>query len=403
MKNPFNRPLVLKNTIQEYAWGSKTAIQNLLETPPTGRPWAELWLGAHPKAPSQVDFMGEWVSLDALIDQYADPILGKHVAEKFNNTLPYLFKILAADQPLSIQAHPSVRFAREGFQRENALKIPLNAESRNYKDVRHKPECICALTPFWALKGFRDADAIARLMGLLCPSGLAAELADLRSNGDHGLKLFFNILLTLPEERKLRLISEVIRNSCAHKDESDIFSWVLKLHGKYPSDIGIVSPALLNLIRLDPGQALFLSSGELHSYLGGVGIELMSNSDNVIRCGLTPKHVDVEELLRILNFTPTSSHVLIPQASILGEETFPLEADEFSLSRIIVSESIKYISPDKRSAEILLCINGSAQIHFDGGRSRFCLEKGGSVLIPAAMNSYGISGDAAIYKAGTPL
>jgi mannose-6-phosphate isomerase len=325
------------------------------------------------------------------------------VAEKFKNTLPYLFKILAADHPLSIQAHPGAQDAKEGFLRENSLKIPLNATNRNYKDDRHKPECICALTPFWVLKGFRDVPTIITLIEALCPSRLSDELNALKSNARYGLKPFFKALISLPDERKSLLISETVENAHKHKDDGDVFSWVLTLYETYPTDIGILSPALLHLIALEPGQALFLSSGELHSYLKGVGIELMTNSDNVIRGGLTPKHVDGEELIRILNFAEADNHILIAQASNVGEERFPLNVEEFSLSRIIVANGITYVSPLNRSAEILLCLKGSACIQFDGGNSQLCLEKGGSVLIPAALDAYQISGDATIYKAATPL
>jgi mannose-6-phosphate isomerase len=401
MKNPFNRPLALKNSIQEYAWGSHTAIQKLLGHPPTDKPWAEMWLGAHPKSPSRVDFMGEWVGLDALIEQYADSILGRQVARKFNNTLPYLFKILAADQPLSIQAHPDARFAEEGFQRENRLKIPLNAANRNYKDDRRKPECICALTPFWALKGFRDVQSILKRMGALCPLELQNELKALKTEGTDGLKPFFKTLMTLPDERRHRIISEAVQNANRHRDDP-VFDWVLKLHETFPSDIGVVGPALLNLIRLEPGQALFLASGELHSYLQGVGIELMANSDNVIRGGLTPKHVDVEELIRIVNFARADHHILVPQPINPGEERFPLEIEEFSFSRIVVKNNITYAGPANRGPEILLCLQGASHILFGGGDSRILLDKGKSMLIPAAMDAYQISGEAIIYKAGAP-
>jgi mannose-6-phosphate isomerase len=403
MNNPFNRPLVLKNSVQEYAWGSRTAIQKLLGNPPTGVPWAELWLGAHPKAPSMVDFMGQWVALDFLIDQYSSPILGQTIAGKFNNTLPYLFKILAADQPLSVQAHPGLHEAREGFLRENNLKIPLNSVTRNYKDDRHKPECICAVTQFWALKGFRKTSAIASFMQALCPLGLFNELNELTSDNPNGLKKFFTALLCLPEERKCRLIAEAVQSAQKNRSENNEFDWIIRLYEKYPTDIGIFSPALLHLIRLDPGQALFLPSGELHSYLHGVGIELMANSDNVIRGGLTPKHVDVEELVRILSFRDEDVRVLSAISSASGEFSFPLDVEEFSLSRISVTPGITYVSPASRSAEVLLCIQGSTSILFDGGNGRLAVEKGGSVLIPAAMESYQIIGDATIYKAGTPL
>ncbi len=402
MKNPFNRPLGLKNTIQEYDWGSHTAIQEILGHPKTDVPWAELWLGAHPKAPSRVDFMGQWVGLDALIEQWPFEILGKTIAEKFNHALPFLFKILAAAKPLSIQAHPGQNAAQEGFHRENSLKIPLNAPHRNYKDDRHKPECLCAVTSFWALKGFRDLPAMIRLLDCLCPHTLLHELNKLKSQGASFLKHFFNTLLTLPVSRKANVILEAVENARRHPDDA-VFSWVLKLHEAYPSDIGILAPALLNLICLVPGQAVFISSGELHSYLEGVGIELMANSDNVIRGGLTHKHVDADELMRIVTFDPSEPHVLTPQPSSPGEEVFPLKVKEFSLSRITLCPGGRYASCRQRSAEILLCIQGAAAIHVNGGNSRYLLEKGASVLIPAAMAPYEISGHAMIYKASTPL
>lgn len=403
MKNLFKRPLFLKNSIQEYAWGSHNAIQNLLGNSPSERPWAELWLGAHPKAPSLVDFMNEWISLDSLIEKFPVEILGENIAKKYKNTLPYLFKVLAAERPLSIQAHPDARKAEEGFVRENRQKIPLNSPVRNYKDDRHKPECLSALTRFTVLKGFRNPQLIHKRMTMLCPLGLSDELKKFETHPHDLFKNFFKSLMTLPDEKKHIIISEALENAEKLVSQDDIFGWVLKLHEEYPEDIGMFSPILLNLIRLEPGQALFIPSGELHSYLDGMGIELMANSDNVIRGGLTPKHVDVPELLNVLSFEETKINILAAEPIKTGEAEVPISVEEFSLSKIIVIPGMKYSAASIRSAEIILCIQGSAHILSGNSDEQLALTKGSSVLIPASLDTYHIIGDATFYKAGVPI
>jgi len=295
---------LLENTIQEYAWGSYTAIPELLgNDSPANTPQAELWMGAHPKAPSRVKCNGKWISLLELIDSNSQDILGKKVAQRFKNRLPYLFKVLAAAKPLSIQAHPSIDQACRGFDRENRLGIPLDAPNRNYKDDNHKPECICALTSFWALNGFRKASDMISLMGKICPSGLKKDFDMFRQQpNSRGLKKFFKAMMIMDQTPQHQVISDVVKNADRLKDKNAAYQWIIDLHEEYPSDIGILSPIILNLICLEPGQAMFLPSGTLHAYLDGVGIELMANSDNVLRGGLTPKHVDVKELLNVLNF-----------------------------------------------------------------------------------------------------
>ncbi|MDI6688564.1 MAG: mannose-6-phosphate isomerase, class I, partial [Desulfobacterales bacterium] len=206
---------ILKNTVQEYAWGSYTAIAELLgEKSPSDMPQAEFWMGAHPKAPSMVKCVGKWVSLLKLIENNPEDILGREAAQKFNNTLPYLFKVLAAAKPLSIQAHPNKIQAVKGFEKENRLGIPIDASGRNYKDDNHKPECICALTHFWALNGFRRVSEILSLMERICPQYLAEELDKLRNQPDkQGLKIFFTALLTMEPERKKHVIDDVLKNA----------------------------------------------------------------------------------------------------------------------------------------------------------------------------------------------
>jgi mannose-6-phosphate isomerase len=320
-------------------------------------------MGAHPKAPSMVKYGGKWVSLLELIKNNPEDILGKETAQKFNNTLPYLFKVLAAAKPLSIQAHPGKTQAISGFEKENRLGIPIDAYNRNYKDDNHKPECICALTPFWALNGFRRVSEILLLMEKICPQGLAGELDDFRNQPDkQGLKNFFTVLLTMEPERKKQVIDDALKNAHRFSEDDNLFKWTIKLYNEYKTDIGIFSPILLNLICLKPGQAMFIPSGTLHAYLDGVGIELMANSDNVLRGGLTSKHVDVRELLSILDFEERGVNIIASKKSKDFEMIYLSPAEEFVLSVISDNKEIAYKSPVKRSIEIILCTNGKALI-----------------------------------------
>jgi len=395
---------LLQNSIQYYAWGSSTAIPNLLdEKNPSGKPWAELWMGAHSKAPSLVNWAGKWFSLIELIRKYPHDILGPDISEKFDNTLPYLFKVLAAAKPLSIQAHPDRAQAKAGFERENRRNIPLDAPIRNYKDPNHKPECICAISKFYALHGFRSVPEIIRLMTLACPAGLREALDHLKKNSDsHGLKVFYTGLMTMDPAKQKRVVQEAMRNSAKISDQDSI-NWMKKLSGAYPSDIGILSPLLLNLICLEPGQALFLPAGELHAYLEGLGIELMANSDNVLRGGLTDKHIDLPELLKVVNFKSRPIALLETNECGKSEKSFITPASEFFLSLISVSEEKSYYSSTRRSAEILLCSDGQADMRDVVSKRSINIKKGDSVLIPAAVKAYQISGNALFYKAGVPL
>jgi len=396
---------ILKNTVQEYAWGSYTAIAELLgKNSPSVRPHAELWLGAHPKAPSMVQFGYKWVSLLELIKDNPEDILGREVAQKFNNTLPYLFKVLAAAKPLSMQAHPGKMQAINGFEKENRLGVPIDASNRNYKDDNHKPECICALTDFWALNGFRRVSEILLLMEKICPRYLAGELVDLRNQPDkQGLKNFFSVLLTMEPERKKQVIDEAIVNAHRFSEDDNLFKWIIKLYNEYKADTGVFSPVLLNLICLKPGQAMFIQSGVLHSYLDGVGIELMANSDNALRGGLTPKHVDVQELLSVLDFEEKGINIIASKKCKDFEMIYPSPAEEFVLSVISGNKEIAYKSPAKRSIEIILCTDGKALISDIDNNIAIDLNKGVSVVVPASVQNYTINGKATLYKASVPL
>lgn len=396
-----NRICLLENPIQAYAWGSETAIPELLGKKPSGVPQAELWMGAHPKSPSAVIDDGRRIPLPDLIDRYPKEILGENVAQRFGGRLPYLFKILAAARPLSVQAHPTRAQAKAGFARENHLGIALGAPERNYRDDNHKPECICALSPMWALNGFRRIGDILFRLGQVCPEGLGTELESLgRSPNSDGLRCFFQTLMTVDEEKKTRLIREAVSQASTRVSTEPCYEWIINLQQAYPSDIGILSPALLNLVCLKPGEAMFLQAGELHAYLDGVGIELMANSDNVLRGGLTPKHVDVPELLSVLNFEERILDILSPRKVGPCEGRYDSGADEFALSVITLTRGKAHVGSKERRVEILLCTQGHASIS-DAHRS-IDMPKGTSILVPAASGSYGISGEATIYKATVP-
>jgi len=396
---------LLKNTVQEYAWGSSSAIADLFgQKNPENKPQAELWMGAHWKAPSLVQHNNQWVSLPDLIKANPDAMLGKNIAEKFNNRLPFLFKVLAAAKPLSIQAHPDLQQAREGFRRENARKIPPDAPDRNYLDNNHKPECICALTRFWALSRFRKIPAIVSYLEKLDLRQLRAEFTEFRYQAtSEGLKQFYTALMSLTPARQKTVVDEALIRTEHLADGDPVFGWMRRLADDYPTDIGVLSPLLLNLICLEPGQALFMDAGQLHAYLEGMGVELMANSDNVLRGGLTNKHVDVPELLRVLKFEGSDIKLLEPRESVENEFVYPSSAREFVLSVIKLKPGSAYQSPAHRSVEIVICTRGTVTLSDLGHQIETRLPQGASAVIPAAVKRYAISGHGTCYKAAVPV
>ena len=395
---------LLENRVQNYAWGSRTFIPDLLgELSPAAEPMAELWMGTHPKAPSTVLLQDKRISLLEWIRESPAEILGESVARRFSNALPFLFKVLAAAKPLSIQAHPNRDQARGGFERENRQKIPLNASNRNYRDDKHKPEIICALRPFWALKGFRKVEEILFLLDRIGASSLDGELNALREKPNRdGLKTFFKALMTLEKGHRAQIISEVLKGCKRMTDQYPALAWVGKLSETYPDDIGILSPILLNPVHLQKGEAIVMLSGELHCYLEGAGIELMANSDNVLRGGLTSKHVDVEELLNILTFETGETNLLQPMQHRGGDRLYDAATDEYILSVLNIHKGAFFKSPTKRSVEIMICVEGKARITDMGTGEVLSLNKGASFIVPAAVKQYQIEGTAAIYKASVP-
>lgn len=393
----------LENQVQEYAWGSPTWIPEMLgQVSPAPRPQAELWMGAHPKAPSLVLVGEERVPLDRLIERHPEDFLGPGLVSRFGRQLPFLFKLLAAHEPLSIQAHPSLAQARVGFAAEEEAGIPRDAPTRNYRDANHKPECLCALTEFWALCGFRPLDELRELLQILLPS---AELDLLIPLQNRDLRGFFRGMMSLAEQRRTKLLGEVlgiaVHEAKGSGARAEICHWIVALHGRYPGDIGVLAPAFLNLVRLLPGQAIALPAQELHAYLRGLGVELMANSDNVLRGGLTSKHVDPPELLRVLRFESRRPRILEPVARGAGEEVYPSDAQEFELARIRTTAARGYRASAKHGVEILFCTSGRGTLR--DGREELAFGRGASFLVPAAAGAYEIEGEATLFRAGVPL
>jgi mannose-6-phosphate isomerase len=396
------RPAIvpLDNPVQNYAWGSHTGIADLLGRPAPGyKPEAELWIGAHPRAPSRVALAGGSTTLDALVRSDPEAMLGPGTARRWAGELPLLMKIIAAAEPLSIQCHPNAAQALAGFARENEQGLPLDSPLRNYGDPHHKPEVVAALTRFVGMKGFRPVDEIARGLGDLHLPELAAPVAQL---GDpEGLRRLLAWLWSQPAEERAPLVERAVVAATRRRDEDPALDWMVRLQAKYPGDVGVFAPLLLNLVVLEAEDALFLPAGELHAYLEGTAIEVMSSSDNVLRGGLTPKHVDVPELLAVGVFEPSAPSVLRPVAVSPSERVYPTPAEEFELSLLRIAPDAPFISSSEHGPELLLGLQGSATIAADG--AAWPLGKGRSVFIPAAVRSYRIEGEARISRARVPI
>lgn len=374
----------LDNPIQRYAWGSATAIPELLGKAPDGGPQAELWLGAHPLAPSRIS-TGR--TLEECIAQAPLRLLGASVHQHFGGRLPFLFKVLAAAQPLSLQAHPSQAQAREGFAREDARGIPRDAPHRNYKDPNHKPEMICALSQFHALCGFRALSDSVRLWRAL---GLDVQLLE-----QQGLKAYFQQVMTLPKAAQAALVQQLV--SAASKGVAAFdaeCALAVRLQKLYPNDVGIVGAMLLNLITLQPGEALYLGAGNLHAYLEGTAVELMANSDNVLRGGLTAKHVDVPELLSVVSFVDGMPDILRPGDGPVWEYRSP--APDFQLSRIVLGTEHSTTLTSK-SAQVLLTVNGQLTVQTQG--EQLILSTGQSVFIGADEGPTTVTGQGTLFRA----
>jgi len=393
----------LDNPIREYAWGSRSAISELLGRPtPSAQPQAELWMGAHPNDPSRARCRGSWVPLPDLLREDPAALLGEETAARYHGELPFLFKVLAAAQPLSIQAHPDREQARAGFERERAAGIALGARERNYPDPHPKPELLCALSPFSALCGFRPIPEIALAFRAFGIRAFGDEVEALERGGDtRALERFFAAVWTAGSERIECAIEQALAHAEGQSDQATA-RWLRAIASLYPREAGVLAPLFLNLVALAPGEAMYLAAGELHSYLEGVGIEIMGNSDNVLRGGLTAKHVDVPELCRVLRFEARNPELLVPREVSSGERIFETSADEFELSVLRVEADRPWRSAESRGAEILLVTEGEVAITDRAVGETFPMVRGASAFIPHSVKGYELAGAAVVYRAGVP-
>ena len=393
---------LMDNRIRPYAWGSRTAIADLIGAPsPAQHPQAEMWMGAHPGDSSVL--LGS-AAERPLIECIADKpvlLLGERVEARFGPRLPFLLKVLAAAEPLSLQAHPSEAQAARGFAQEEAAGVPIGASGRNYKDSHHKPELICALTEFHALCGFREPATTVELLAALGVPQLDHYLSLLSGQPDaDGVRALFSSILTIPSS-VLRPLLTAVLTACVDRLRAGSsfaaeYRTALELGERYPGDPGVLASLLLNRVSLAPGQALYLAAGNLHAYLSGVGVELMANSDNVLRGGLTPKHVDVPELMRVLDFSAGPVDVLNGHESRPGEVVYPTPAPEFRLSRLELSTTGLDLTHD--GPQVVLVVEGSA-VMTDGEGRRLTVDRGRSVWVSASDAGVSITGAGTAFRA----
>jgi mannose-6-phosphate isomerase len=409
-------PKRMINPVRPYAWGSRHFIAALQDRPvPTASPEAELWLGAHPAAPSAVVSLPAETpeerrtpppTLDRWIAENRAETLGPDVAARFGGELPFLMKILAAAQPLSLQAHPSRAEAERGFDAEEAAHVPIDAPERSYKDRHHKPELIVALTPFVALCGFRPVVETRRLLAELGVEALGScqRLLD-REPPEEALRAVFQYLLGLPATEQ-RNLTEAVRRGISRSgavsgaEHASELGWAERLADLYPGDVGVVGALFLNLVHLAPDEGLYLPAGNLHAYLEGAGVEIMANSDNVLRGGLTPKPIHVPELLRILRFEEARPTPLRPTPVDAAEAVFETPADEFQLSRLRLGSGRPSLERIPLGPEVLLVTDGEVELGWGSDAVR--LDRGGSVFVPSSSPPYRLSGNGSVYRARVP-
>ncbi|MCC9197948.1 mannose-6-phosphate isomerase, class I [Arthrobacter sp. zg-Y820] len=405
---------LLNNTLRPYAWGSFTAMAELFGREPSGQPEAELWIGAHPGAPSAlVPPVPEADTLDQLIAADPHQMLGRETTEAYGNVLPFLAKVLAAGTPLSLQVHPTQEQARAGFAAEEAAGLDRGAPDRNYRDRNHKPEMIFALTPFEVLCGFREPDDAAQIFrtaaravqaqGAEVPDLLSWAVNELSSGHDAAARLqsVFRTLINDGEE-----VRDAVRRTAAALAETGAedlapyakeLATAVDLNAYYPEDPGVLLSLLLNRASLQPGEALYLPAGNVHAYLSGLGIEVMASSDNVLRGGLTPKHVDVAELLKTVDFRPLGVPLLAAEHTQMGQELYRPPFAEFQLQRIeleqraqdfgegyspAASMSGSDVSVLQNGPTVVIVVRGTVVL--DSPKGDLVLETGQSAFIPAA-------------------
>jgi mannose-6-phosphate isomerase len=389
----------LDGALRCYAWGSRTELARLRGGPsPTAKPEAELWFGAHPTGPSHLQGANGVRPLDGVISEDPLAMLGAATVARFGPRLPYLLKVLAIDAPLSLQAHPSAAQAAAGFRVEEARGVPLDAAERTYRDSWPKPELLCALTEVDALAGFRDPRGTCALLDQLQVPELAWLHRDLAARGAAALLDGVERLLRWPAEERRPLVASLTGRAEALVGTGGVHAanaeWIVRLGAHYPADPGVAVATLMNLVRLRPGEAIHLPAGTLHAYLRGTAVEVMAASDNVVRGGLTAKHVDIEGLLHVLDprAFPDPRVSAVP---IAGGFAYPTSVEHFALERLVPGEV--GVDLDRRGPEILLAVDGTATVVTSA--TAVDLASGEAVFVPAAEGSVRLLGPGPVFRA----
>ncbi|MBO1750933.1 mannose-6-phosphate isomerase, class I [Actinotalea sp. BY-33] len=397
--------LPTRNRTQPYAWGSPSAIPELIGVEPDGEPVAEWWLGAHPSAPSVVLTAEGPVRLDEYVRRDPRGTLGQGAMARFGPALPYLLKLIAAEAPLSLQVHPTLERARAGYAEEEAAGIPLDGPRRNYRDRNHKPELVYALTRFEALCGFRAPRRAAELLaGLEAP--LARQLHDALAADPSpaGIRSVFQCLLEPATRPSTEAVGEVV-DACRARLEGGSTSpradrTVALLARHHPGDPGIVTSLLLNPVTLHPGEAMFVPVGGVHAYLHGMAVEVMANSDNVLRAGLTPKHIDIPELLDNVDYVAAPPIRIAPETFYGATKVFYAPVDDFELSVTTVDDDAVHRLPG-RGPRILLCLEGELTVEPARGPG-LTLARGETAFAPAEDGELTVRGRGRLIQADVP-
>ena len=395
----------LKGKVQHYAWGGYDFIPSLIGFSNTEhKPCAEYWMGAHPSASSDILVNNQPVSLYQVINEDIAETITDKVFQQFGE-LPYLLKILDVKDMLSIQVHPTKAEAIKGFEAEEAAGIPINAPNRNYKDRNHKPEVMVALSEFWLLHGFKQEAALERTLEDVQEFNIFLPL--FKRAGYKGL---YQFVMEMSQEDIDRLLFNLVKRELRKKEYNELTKdqpgwWVAKLfEGKEEIkniDRGIFSIYFFNIVKAEKGDAVFQGAGIPHAYLEGQNVELMANSDNVLRGGLTPKHIDVPELMKHTSFVGISPNVMKGNSIDLIEKNYPCPVPDFGINKIELNGDDKYGSI-AHSLEILIVIEGAGVVN--SKELNMVIRKGESVaILPGQEYSIASSGHCLLFKAFVPI
>ncbi|WP_193105211.1 mannose-6-phosphate isomerase, class I [Brachybacterium sp. FME24] len=397
--------LALESHLQHYSWGSETAIPEFLGRESDGRPWAEAWFGAHPMAPSTV---AGGRRLDEVIATDLEHMLGVDVGRAFQDRLPFLLKVIAAERPLSLQVHPTREHAAESYAAENAAGLDLDSPRRTYRDANHKPEMLIALTRFTALCGFRTPRRAAVILDGL-GTGLTDRLHSLliANPTAHGMRAAFRTLVSASLRPSPQAVHEVVE-ACRARAEAGaspsprIDRFVALLAEHHPGDPGVVAALLLNPVTLAPGEAMFVPAGALHAYLHGVGLEVMAASDNVLRAGLTPKKVDADEVLQCVSVTAAPPLRVAPERQNPTSVAYYAPVDDFELAITELTGSSPQVPRPipGTGPRIVLGLDGEMTLETTAGTH--ALAAGQAVFIPAADGPLVASGAGRFAQASVP-